>query len=90
MPDELKSWTVDEIIELGVFGDMSKQAIHDRLRRKVWPGHKPGRKWIITPDDLNEILTLTKSEARQSLPDPAGLTKTSRRRLEASKYGKTA
>ncbi|MDV7197040.1 helix-turn-helix domain-containing protein [Rhodococcus kroppenstedtii] len=53
-----------------------------QLRARKLPGHKLGRKWRLTEDDLAEALRLTAMPALAPRPDPAGLTAGSRRRLE--------
>lgn len=53
-----------------------------QLRAGKLPGHKLGRTWRITEEDLRGALELTSRPARAVAPDPAGLTPGSRRRLE--------
>lgn len=56
-----------------------------QLRAGKLPGHKLGRTWRITEEDLRGALELTSRPARVVSPDPAGLTPGSRRRLERAK-----
>ncbi|MFC9514369.1 helix-turn-helix domain-containing protein [Nocardiaceae bacterium NPDC056970] len=51
-----------------------------QLRGRHLPGHKIGRKWMLTEDDIRQALELTAIAATPRMPDPAGLTPTSRRR----------
>lgn len=55
-----------------------------RLRDRTFPGRKIGRKWRVTEQDFQEALESTYTPAKPKATDPAGLTKTSRRRLERS------
>lgn len=52
-----------------------------QLRGRHLPGHKIGRKWMLTEDDIRQALELTAVAATPRMPDPAGLTRTSRRRI---------
>lgn len=52
-----------------------------RLRDGEFPGHKIGRQWRLTQDDIRQALELTAKPAITPQPDPSGLTRTSRRRL---------
>lgn len=53
-----------------------------QLRARKLPGHKLGRAWRLTEDDVRKALELTYQPARMVPADPAGLTPGSRRRLE--------
>lgn len=52
-----------------------------QLRARKLPGHKIGRTWRLTESDIAEALKITAVPAIVRTPDPAGLTPTSRRRL---------
>lgn len=52
-----------------------------QLRARKLPGHKLGNRWRLTDDDVQKALELTAVHANPSHADPAGLTPTSRRRL---------
>ncbi|MBM4716195.1 DNA-binding protein [Rhodococcus hoagii] len=52
-----------------------------QLRERKLPGHKIGRKWALTEDDIRQALELTAIAATPRTVDPAGLTRTSRRRI---------
>lgn len=52
-----------------------------QLRARKLPGHKLGNRWRLTEEDVQKALELTYRPARVVPPDPAGLTPTSRRRL---------
>ncbi|NKS77965.1 excisionase family DNA-binding protein [Rhodococcus hoagii] len=58
-----------------------------QLRASTLPGHKLGRQWRLTDDDIAQALELTAVPATLRLRDPAGLTPTSRRRLERKVRG---
>ncbi len=51
-----------------------------RLRDRKLPGHKIGRKWMLTEDDVRQALELTAVAAEPPLIDD-GLTPTTRRRM---------
>lgn len=55
-----------------------------QLRARKLPGHKIGRTWRLTDDDLTKALELTAISANPTHTDPAGLTPGSRRRLNRS------
>lgn len=55
-----------------------------QLRARKLPGHKIGRTWRLTDDDLTKALELTAIAANPTHTDPAGLTPGSRRRLNRS------
>lgn len=52
-----------------------------QLRARKLPGHKVGRNWRLTDQDVEEALTLTAKPADPPTADSAGLTPRSRRRL---------
>ena len=52
-----------------------------QLRAKKLPGHKIGRTWRLTDNDVQQALDTTYQPAAPVLADPSGLTPTSRRRL---------
>lgn len=52
-----------------------------QLRARKLPGHKIGRTWRLTNEDLQKALELTAIAANPRHTDPAGLTPGSRRRL---------
>ena len=49
-----------------------------QLRPRKLPGHKIGRTWRLTDDDIREALRLTAKPALVKPPDPSGLTSRSR------------
>lgn len=52
-----------------------------QLRARKLPGHKIGRTWRLTDDDVAQALKLTATTTNPAHADPAGLTPGSRRRL---------
>jgi hypothetical protein len=36
----------------------TERFVADKLRAGLWPGRKVGRKWILTEDDLKEIVRI--------------------------------
>jgi hypothetical protein len=52
-----------------------------QLRARKLPGHKIGRTWKLTDDDIRQAMELTAVAAVMPVRDPAGLTPTSRRNL---------
>ena len=67
-------------VRLGVTTDWYMR----QLRARKLPGHKIGRTWRLTDDDLTKALELTAIAANPTHTDPAGLTPGSRRRLNRS------
>ncbi|WP_221273553.1 helix-turn-helix domain-containing protein [Prescottella equi] len=53
-----------------------------QLRARNLPGHKLGRQWRLTDDDIAQALELTAQPASPRPVLPAGLTPTSRRQLD--------
>ncbi|WP_221278416.1 helix-turn-helix domain-containing protein [Prescottella equi] len=53
-----------------------------QLRARNLPGHKLGRQWRLTDDDIAQALELTAQPAFPRPRDPAGLTSRSRAHLE--------
>ncbi|MEU6582786.1 DNA-binding protein [Nocardia sp. NPDC046763] len=52
-----------------------------RLRRRELPGRQVGRNWRMTDGDIARSIELLARPAIVAVPDPAGLTPGSRRRL---------
>lgn len=52
-----------------------------QLRDRRLPGRKVARRWMMTEGDIAEAIESMASPAIAPRPDPAGLTRTSRRRL---------
>ncbi|WP_064078352.1 hypothetical protein [Prescottella equi] len=52
-----------------------------QLRNRKLPGHKIGRKWMLTEDDIRQALELTAIAATPKYVDPAGLSQRSRQHL---------
>lgn len=52
-----------------------------QLRARKLPGHKLGNRWRLTEEDVQKALELTAIPAHPTHTDPAGLTPTSRRRI---------
>lgn len=57
-----------------------------RLRDRQLPGHKVGRNWRVTEDDMRAAVESMAVPAIVPVPDPAGLTPTSRRRVNARRW----
>lgn len=51
-----------------------------QLRGRHLPGHKIGRKWMLSEGDIRDAIELCAIAATPRQVDPAGLTPTSRRR----------
>jgi excisionase family DNA binding protein len=60
-----------------------------QLRARKLPGHKIGRQWRLTDEDVEEALRITARPAIETPPDPAGLTPGSRRRVGPRMPGQT-
>jgi hypothetical protein len=69
--------------------------IEDKLRAGVFPGHKVGRRWVLTDEDVEEILQLcavpTKSEQLHGINPAApqggsSMTVTTARRIASSSH----
>lgn len=56
-----------------------------QLRAGKLPGHKIGRKWVLTESDVQAALDITFKPAVVAQPDPAGLSARSRRLLSNRK-----
>lgn len=54
----------------------------NQLRARNLPGHKLGRQWRLTDDDIAQALELTAQPAFPQPRDPSGLTPRSRAHLE--------
>lgn len=68
----------------------------DQLRARRFPGHKVGRKWMLTEDDVHEIVQrcAVVAEASQCtgsatppIPQGSSMTRTTARRLRRAGYG---
>lgn len=63
-----------------------------KLRARAVPGRKRGRTWMMAPADIEAAIESMAMPAIAAAPDPAGLTRTSRRRhtrrrVEADRLG---
>ncbi|WP_171048441.1 helix-turn-helix domain-containing protein [Nocardia cyriacigeorgica] len=58
-----------------------------QLRDRRLAGRKVARRWMLTEDDLRAAIDGMASPAVAPRPDPAGLTPTSRRRLNRRARG---
>lgn len=77
MTEQLTYTVAEAAVKLGV-----TEAWYVRqLRARNLPGHKLGRQWRLTDDDITQALEITARPAKPRSPDPAGLTVTSRRNL---------
>lgn len=52
-----------------------------KLCNRTFPGRKVGRRWMLTPGDIEAAVEIMASPAAVPLADPHGLTRTSRRRV---------
>ncbi len=76
--DELRLYSVAEAAELL---HVTEDWYLKRLRARKLPGHKSGRTWTLSVEDIQAAKGAMAVPAIAPKPDPAGLTPTSRRRL---------
>jgi excisionase family DNA binding protein len=79
---DLKLFTLEEAAELL---HVTESWYMRQLRNRQLPGRKVARKWMLTRSDIEAAIEQMASPAIVAKPDPAGLTRTSRRRL--SRHG---
>lgn len=61
-----------------------------KLRARQIPGRKRGRTWMMAPADIEAAIESMAMPAIAAAPDPAGLTRTSRRRHNRRRAGAAA
>lgn len=71
-------FTVEEAAERLL---VSSEYYKRQLRARRFPGHKIAGRWVLTAEDIAAAVASTAVPAVPIQPDPAGLTRTSRRRL---------
>lgn len=79
-PEELALYTVPEVAEL-LGPHVTVEWLTRQLRARKIPGRKVGRYWMLTRADIEAAIESMARPAIAPKPDPAGLTRTSRRRL---------
>jgi hypothetical protein len=81
---------VYEVAKVAVDLGCKPRWIEDKLRAGLFPGHKVGRRWVLTDDDVEEILRLcaVPTKAKQLLDviaaapqDGSSMTVTTARRI---------
>ncbi|ORL06443.1 helix-turn-helix domain-containing protein [Prescottella equi] len=83
MTEQLTYTVADAATKLGV----TEAWYLRQLRAQKLPGHKLGRRWRLTDDDIAQALALTAVPAAPRPVDPAGLTPTSRRQVDRRTRG---
>lgn len=76
--DELRLYT---LAEAAAMLHVTEDWYVKRLRARKLPGHKSGRDWTLSVEDIQAAKELMAVPAIVPKPDSAGLTPTSRRRL---------
>lgn len=80
----VRLYTVAEAVELMKGRPAEKFEVERymrRLRAGEFPGHRDGRQWVLTLGDIEKAVEVMAVPASVPVPDAAGLTRTSRRRL---------
>ena len=86
LPVPAETFSIEEAAQIILGSDEPKQLrwLLRRLRRNEFPGYKANRRWRMTSDDITvTIAKLRPTATIPDLPDMAGLTRTSRRRISA-------
>ena len=81
-------FTLDQVA--GPVLPCNERFVADKLRAGLWPGRKVGRKWVLTEDDLREIVRIcvvnptappADTANTQASPGISSMTRTTARRM---------
>lgn len=81
---DIRLYTVEEAAQIL---RVTERWLAGRLRARELPGHKVGRNWRMTHEDIEAAVESMAMPAVAAVPDPHGLTRTSRRRANRRARG---